>query len=88
VPGATRTRPVAPVDDAWTTGEPEKQPGSSLPSQRQAIVIKLTKAGIETQDAQRAECSRIAGRPIESRTDLSYAEAVAVLADNGKQATT
>jgi hypothetical protein len=87
VPGTVRTRPVAPVDDIWTTSEPEKQPGSSLPSQRQAIVIKLTKAGIETQDAQRAECSRIAGRPIESRTDLSYAEAVAVLADNGKQAT-
>jgi hypothetical protein len=88
VPGTVRTRPVAPVDDIWTTSEPEKMPGSSLPSQRQAIVIKLTKAGIDTQDAQRAECSRIAGRPIESRTDLSYAEAVAVLADNGKQATT
>jgi hypothetical protein len=77
---------AADPDDPWTM-EPEKRPGSSTPQQRQALVIKLTKAGIETQDAQRAECSRIAGRLIESRTDLSYAEAVAVLADNGKQAT-
>jgi hypothetical protein len=86
VPGATRTRPVAPVDDAWTTGEPEKEPGSSLPSQRQAVVIKLTKAGIETPDAQYEAIGRIIGRTIESRTDLSYAEAVAVLADTGKAA--
>ena len=83
VPGATRTRPVAPVDDTWTTGQPEDLPGSSLPSQRQAVVINLTKRGIDTPDGQRAEIARIIGRPVESRKDLSYTEAVKVLADKG-----
>ena len=73
-----RPEPKDPVEDL---------PASSLPSQRQAVYLQLTERGFTTPDAQRAECSRIAGRPIESRTDLSYAEAVAVLADNGKQAT-
>lgn len=83
VPGTTRTRPVAPVDDEWTT-PPEDSPGSSLPSQRQAVVIKLTKDGHDTPDAQRAEIARIIGRPIASRTELSYTEAVKVLASQGE----
>ena len=83
VPGATRTRPTAPEHDVWTTGTPEDDPGSSLPSQRQAVVITLTKRGIDTPDGQRAEIARIIGRPVESRKDLSYTEAVKVLADKG-----
>jgi hypothetical protein len=73
---------IPPIDP---TGR-ELEPGSSDGKQRQRVFLALTQRGFTTPDAQRAECSRIAGRPIESRTDLSYAEAVAVLADNGKQA--
>jgi hypothetical protein len=76
----------SPVDRALAT--PEDQPGSSLPSQRQAVVIQLTKAGHEGPEAQYAEIGRIIGRPIESRKDLSYQEAVMVLAQTGKAATT
>jgi hypothetical protein len=71
-----------------TVIEREHEPGSSDSRQRQAVYLALNGRGFTTPDAQRAECTRIAGRLIESRTDLSYAEAVAVLADTGKAATT
>jgi hypothetical protein len=66
--------------------EREHEPGSSDSRQRQNVYLALNGRGFTTPDAQRAECSRIAGRLIESRTDLSYAEAIAILADTGKAA--
>jgi ERF superfamily len=83
-PGTVRSNGTPPGDPFYVRGPVEDQPGSSLPSQRQAVVIQLAKAGIETPDAQRAEIARIIGRPVESRKDLSYTEAVRVLAEAGK----
>jgi hypothetical protein len=66
--------------------ELENEPGSSDGKQRQAIAMKLEKLGFATPEAGRAECSRIIGREIATRKDLSFTEAAAILAALDKEA--
>jgi hypothetical protein len=87
---------AAPPDDPWQDqpagelnlppSQVENEPGSSDGKQRQAIAMKLAARGIATPEAGRAECSRIIGREIETRKDLSFTEAAAILAALDKEA--
>jgi hypothetical protein len=64
----------------------ENEAGSSDSKQRMQIALKLERAGFATQEAARAECSRITGREIATRKDLSFTEAAAILAALDKEA--
>jgi hypothetical protein len=75
-----------PAGQAPTMIELENLPGSSDSKQRMQIALKLERAGFATQEAARAECSRITGREIETRKDLSFTEAAAILAALDKEA--
>jgi len=74
------TPATAPDDPFYVRDPVEDKPGSSLPGQRTAVHQLLAKRGFASPDAQRQECSRLTGRDISSRTDLSYAEAGLILA--------
>jgi hypothetical protein len=94
-PQGTERLTAADPDDPWqdqpagqapTMIELENLPGSSDSKQRMQIALKLERAGFATQEAARAECSRITGRDIATRKDLSFTEAAAILAALDKEA--
>jgi hypothetical protein len=90
-PQGTERLAATPGDDAWLLPSPsalmtEDQPGSSDSRQRKQIFFKLEQAGFATPEAGRAECVRIIGREIETRRDLSFTEAAAILAALDKEA--
>jgi hypothetical protein len=90
-PEGTERLAATPGDDAWLLPSPsalmtEDQPGSSDSRQRMQIALKLERAGFATQEAARAECSRITGREIATRKDLSFTEAAVILAALDKEA--
>jgi hypothetical protein len=81
VPGVTRSRSADP-DDPWAAdaktgaaGPPEERPGSVQPQQHKLIMHALRARGIDGAEACRAECSRITGKDITSRSQLSYVDA-------------
>jgi ERF superfamily len=77
-PGVERLG-TTPVDDPWLdpAEPPEKQPGSSLKSQRQSIYIELGKRRIKDYGAA---IERLLGRDISEPADMSHVEATSVLA--------
>jgi ERF superfamily len=80
-PGVERLG-TTPVDDPWLdpAEPPEKQPRSSLKSQRQKIYIALGKRGIKDH---KAAIERLLRRDITEPADMSFEEATSVLARVG-----
>jgi ERF superfamily len=80
-PGVERLG-TTPVDDPWLdpAEPPEKQPRSSLKSQRQSIYVALGKRGIKDH---KAAIERLLRRDITEPADMSFEEATSVLARVG-----
>src|SRR5260221_3197505 len=78
-PGAERAAAV-PADDPWYDQRPadllpEEKPGSSLPGQRQAIYIAMSKRDITTPDARRDALELLLGRRVAAAKDRLFTEA-------------
>lgn len=82
-PGVTRHH-AHDANDAWhvqpdakaeSAGPPEERPGSVTQDQHKLIMHVLRGRGIDGAEACRAECSRITGKEIVSRSQLSFVDA-------------
>jgi hypothetical protein len=83
-PGVERLN-ATPADDPFydarsaAAGPPEERPGSVTREQHRLIARVLRAVGIATDEEARAECARRIGRPVASRSQLSYVDARAVI---------
>lgn len=68
------------ADDDLDLELPEDKPGTSSLPQQQAIAIELAARGVTTREDKLVFCGHVTGRDIASSKELSYNEAVAVLA--------
>jgi hypothetical protein len=87
-PGVTRhhahdendTWHVQPGQPAAPPGPPPEERPGSVTRQQHILLRNVLKAqGIATDEEARAECARRIGRPVESRGQLSYVEAKAII---------